>query len=183
MVGQLFVRYGLGPLEVAFLGNSWVDPRGGGESAFQDIGVGAKVRLAQGIGGRADLSLQGLITGPTGGESVTADEWIPTLVGLLDVGLTDRAGLSVNLAAQQGTGAVVDQLTATITPGLALTDRLSTYGGWAGVFNEVADTHWWEGGFAYQASPDMQLDLNAATSTDGDQWFVGFGMAVRTGVR
>jgi hypothetical protein len=186
-LGQLFVRYGLGRLELEFLGSSWVDVRSPADGAdmdgFEDAAVGAKVRLGQGIGGRMDLSLQGLLTLPTGSDGVGSEEWLPALVALADVGLGESTAVSLNLGARKGSGAVPDQLAASVTPALSLSDRLSGYAGWAGTFDDSDSVHWLEAGLAFLATPDVQLDINGATSPDTDQWFVGLGMAVRTGSR
>jgi len=182
-LGQLFVRYGVGRFELELLGNSWVKVREGGPDGFEDPGLGAKVRLAQGIGGRADVSLQGLLTAPAGSDAFTADEWLPALVALADVGLGTSGSMGVNLGYRFGRGPVDGALFASVTPGLSLANDLGAYAGWAGSFAESGDTNWIEGGLAFVASPDLQLDLNAATSPDTDQWFVGVGVAVRTRTR
>jgi hypothetical protein len=162
-LGQIFVRYGI--------------------AGFEDVGVGAKVRIAQGVGGRADVSVQGLLTAPTGSDGVSSEEWIPTLVALTDVGLGGSAAMGVNLGFRKGSGDVADQGFASVTPSVSVAEGLSAYAGWAGSFADGGNVHWLEGGMAFLAGPDLQFDLNAATSPDTDQWFVGVGMAVRTGVR
>lgn len=182
-VGQLFVRYGLGALELEFLGNSWVTVRDGGPDGFEDVGVGAKVRVAQGISDRADLSFQGLLTAPTGGDAFTADEWVPTVVALMDVSLGATSGMGVNFGYRFGPGDLDGLVFTSVTPAISLTDQLGAYGGWAGNFFEGGDTHWIEGGLAYLVTSDLQLDLNGAASPDTDRWFIGVGMAVRTGAR
>lgn len=182
-LGQLFVRYGFGRFEVEFLGNSWVKIQDGGPDGFQDLGVGAKVRLAEDVGGRANISLQGLLSTPTGSDAFTADEWLPTLVGLADIGLGATTGVSVNAGYQFGAGNVDGSFFASVTPGISLTDRVGAFAGWAGSFSDGGDTNWIEGGLTFLANADLQLDVNGATSPDTDQWFFGVGMAIRTGIR
>lgn len=185
-IGQLLVRYGIAGVELEFLGNSWVNSRGegaNGADGFEDAAVGVKVPVARGIGDRADLSLQGLLTVPTGSEGLGSDEWIPTVVALADVALGEAAALGVNLGFSKGSGAVEDQVTASVTPSVGLTASLSAYAGWAGSFVDGTQSDWLEAGLAYLSGPDLQLDLNGAISPDTDRWFVGVGMAVRTGSR
>jgi hypothetical protein len=182
-LGQLFVRYGLAGVEAELLVNSYRVGLDDAADGFEDVAVGAKVPIARGVGGRADLSLQGLVTLPTGAAGVGGDAVAPTVVALADIGLAAGSALSVNVAGTRGSGAVPDQILATVTPSLALSDRSSGYAGWAATFSEGADVHWLEGGVAFFASPDVQLDVNGAASLDTDQWFVGVGMAVRTGAR
>lgn len=182
-LGQLFVRYGFGRFEVEFLGNSWIKVQDGGPDGFQDLGVGAKVRLAEDVGGRANLSLQGLLSTPSGSDAFTADEWLPTLVGLADIGLGATTGVSVNAGYQFGAGNVDGSFFTSVTPGISLTDQVGAYAGWAGSFSDSGDTNWIEGGLTFLANSDMQLDVNGATSPDTDQWFIGAGIAIRTGTR
>lgn len=183
-LGQLFVRYGMGAFELEFLGNSWIQVQDGGPEGFQDLGVGAKLRVARGIGGRADLSLQGTVSAPTGSDGIGSDEWVPTLVALSDVSLGDASAVSVNVGWQLPAGTLDDALLfASVTPSLALTDRVGAFAGWAGSFWDGGDESWIEGGLTLLAGPDLQLDVNGATSPDTDRWFVGVGAAVRTGGR
>jgi hypothetical protein len=182
-LGQLFVRYGFGAFEVEVLGNSWVKVQDGGPDGFQDLGVGAKVRVAEGIGGRANLSLQGLLSVPVGSDEFTSDEWQPTLVALADIGLGATTAVSVNAGYQVGTGDLDGAFFASVTPGISLTDQVGAYAGWAGSFSGGGDTNWIEGGVTFLANSDMQLDVNGATSPDTDAWFLGVGMAIRTGTR
>ena len=182
-LGQLFVRYGFGAFELEFLGNSWVKVGDGGPDGFQDLGVGAKVRVAEGIADRANLSLQGILSVPVGSDPFTSDEWTPTLVALADIGLGANTAMGVNAGYQVGTGDVDGAFFASVTPGISLTDQVGAYAGWAGSFSDGGDANWIEAGLTFLASPDMQLDLNGATSPDTDQWFLGVGMAVRTGRR
>lgn len=182
-LGQLFVRYGFPAFEAELLVNSYRLGIEDEVDGFEDVAVGAKVRVARRVGGRADLSLQGLVSLPTGAAGVGSDEVVPSLVALADIGLGEASALSVNLAGQLGTGAVRDQLLVTVTPSLMLSERTSGYAGWAATFADGGNAHWLEGGVAIFASPDVQLDLNGAASVDTDQWFVGVGMAVQTGAR
>ena len=182
-LGQLLVRYGFGRFEVEVLGNSWVKVQDGGPDGFQDLGVGAKVRVAEDVGGRANISLQGLLSTPTGSDAFTSDEWLPTLVGLADIGLGATTAVSVNAGYQFGAGTVDGSVFASVTPGISLTDQVGAYAGWAGAFSDGGDTNWIEGGVTFLANSDMQLDVNGATSPDTDAWFFGLGMAIRTGTR
>lgn len=187
-VGEVLVRAGVQGVEVQLFGNSFVVQRSEtpgfrDEEGFQDAGVGLKVPVVRGAGDRLNLSLQGLLTAPTGGELFTADEWVGALNALADVTLSDRAGVSVNLGVEEGAGALGETYSVIVTPGLALGDGIGIYGGWAGFFSDAGDIDYGEAGLTYLASDDVQIDVNGGWGLGSDEWFVGAGVAMRWGAR
>jgi hypothetical protein len=185
-IGEVLVRAGVRGVEVQLFGNSFVVQRGETPSAldeegFQDAGVGLKVPLLRGAGDRLSLSLQGLLTAPTGADLFTADEWIGALNALADVSLGDRVGLSVNLGIEEGVGALDESYSVIVTPGIALGNGFGVYGGWAGFFTDAGDVDYGEAGLTYVPSDHVQVDVNGGWALDGDEWFVGAGLAMRWG--
>lgn len=187
-IGEVLVRAGVSGVEVQLFGNSFVVQRSEAfpvldEEGFQDAGVGLKVPVVRGAGDRLNLSLQGLLSAPTGGQLFTADEWVGALNALADVSLSDRAGVSVNLGIEEGVGALGESYSVIVTPGIALGDGFGAYGGWAGFFTDAGDVDYGEAGLTYLASDDLQVDLNGGWGLDSDEWFVGAGVAMRWGAR
>lgn len=183
--GQALVRIGVPGVELEILANSFVVTRGDQPSSvlddegFQDLGFGIKAPLARGLGGRANLSVQGILTAPTGSDGFTSDEWVPALVLLADLGLSERLGVGVNVGYQAGPGVLSEVTSVIVTPSVSLGGGVGAYAGWAGAFTSGTDTHFAEAGFVYLANADIQLDLNAGWDVDRDDWFLGAGLALR----
>ena len=184
--GEVLVRAGLAGVELQLFGNSLVVQRSDAlpvldDEGFQDLGVGLKVPLLRDVGERMNVSLQGVLTAPTGSALFTNDEWVGALNALFDVSLTDAAGLSINLGVEEGVGGSDAVVSAVVTPGVSLRGGFGAYGGWAGYFVEDGDVNYGEAGLTYLAGDDVQLDLNGGWGLDSDEWFLGAGIAVRWG--
>lgn len=183
--GQVLVRIGVPRVELEVFANSFIVTRSDSPSSglddegFEDVGVGIKAPLARAIGGRANLSLQGILTAPTGSDGFTSDEWVPALVLLADVGLAEGLGVGVNVGYRAGPGVLSDVTSVIVTPSWSVAAGLVGYAGWAGAFTSEADTHFAEAGFAYLANGDVQLDVNGGWDVDRDDWFLGAGVALR----
>lgn len=183
--GQALVRVGVPGVELELFANSFVVARSDlpssafDDEGFQDVGVGIKAPLARDVGGRADFSVQGLLTAPTGSDGFTSDEWVPALVLLADIRLADRLGAGVNVGYQAGPGELSDVTSVIVTPSLSLGGGVGAYAGWAGAFTSDVDTHFAEAGFVYLANASIQLDVNAGWDVDRDDWFLGAGAALR----
>lgn len=185
--GQALVRVGAPGFEVEIFANSYVVTRSDlpsgalDDEGFQDVGVGFKLPIARDVGGRLNLSLQGVLTAPSGSEAFTGDEWIPAFNALADVALGDRSGLSVNFGYQTGPGTLEGVTTVIVTPGISLEGGVGLYAGWAGLFAGGSATHVAEAGLSYLASADVQLDVNGGWDVERENWFLGAGVAVRWG--
>ena len=181
------MRVGAPGFEVELFANSYVITRSDvpsgavDDEGFQDVGVGFKVPIARDVRGRLNLSLQGVLTAPSGSDAFTSDEWIPAVNALADVALGDRSGLSVNVGYQAGPGTLEDVTTVIVTPGLSLEGRVGLYAGWACLFAAGSATHVAEAGLSYVASADVQLDVNGGWDVEREDWFLGAGVAVRWG--
>jgi hypothetical protein len=184
-IGQLLIRAGAPWFELEVFANSYVITRSdltddvGDDEGFQDLAIGVKVPLLVGAGGRLSLSAQGILQTPSGSDIFTNDEWVPTANLLLDLGISDRLAVSVNTGYQAGPGTVDDVFTLFVTPGVDLGGGFGAYAGWAGFFSDLGNTHFGEGGITYLANSNVQLDLNSGWDVDTDDYFLGFGLAVR----
>jgi hypothetical protein len=185
-VGQLLVRVGFSIVELELFGNSWArstdDVSDEAESGLQDLGFGAKVPIARGVGGRADVSLQGVVSAPTGSAAFSDEAWGFDVNALADVALGGPLAVSLN-AGINGTRGRSTDWSLIVTPAVSLAGGFGAYAGWAGTLSSEADTHVLEGGVTYLPRPDLQLDLNGGFDIDRDAWFVGGGVAVRAGAR
>lgn len=187
-IGELLFRAGVGGVELQIFANSFVVTRSDAipaldEEGFADMGVGVKVPVARDVGDRMNLSVQGVLTAPTGSEAFSNDEWVAALNALADIGLSDRAGVSVNLGVTEGAGGSGETVSLIVTPGVALSDAVGAYAGWAGFFADGGDVNFGEAGLTFLLDDDAQLDVNGGWALDADDWFFGAGIAVRFGNR
>ena len=185
-IGEVFLRYGVGGLELELLLNSFTavrseDPNGFRTEGLQDAGLGVKLPLFRSPDGRANVSLQGLLAVPTGVDAFTDDEWVPAVNALADLSISERVALALNVGYRAGPGTLENGVSVSVTPGVALSGGFGLYGGWAGSFSGGEATHFGESGLTYLLNEGVQLDLNSGWSVDTADWFFGGGVAVRWG--
>jgi hypothetical protein len=178
-LGQGLFRIGLPAIELQAILNSFQTQLDGGASGFQDFGIGAKARIVEKDGTR--LAFLASLLLPTGAEAFTVGEAVMGASLLYATPLTTALGLSVNgrysIGFEQGDGL----FTLIITPGLAIPgdSGLAVYGGYAGFYGSGSPYHWLEGGVTLALGTETQLDANAGWTVDGDDYFVGLGLAWR----
>ena len=180
-IGELVVRIGAPGVEVEVFGNSFVSSPG--DTGLQDFGLGVKVPVLRDVGDRMNLSLQGIVTAPTGSDAFTNGEWVGGLNLLSDIGLSDGVGLSINAGVAEAGGGAGETFTLIVTPGVSLTDVVSAYAGWAGFFADTGHVNFGEGGLTFLMNDDAQLDVNGGWALDAEGWFFGAGVAIRWGNR
>lgn len=175
--GQLLLRFGLGPFEARLLPGSAIVQNE--DFGLVDPALGLKVPLVRG-----DVRLSTVLTTTLalGADAYSAGEatGAVTLVG--EGSLSDVLGLAINA----GYGFPWDDpgtatYTLIVTPGLSVTSvrGLSVYGGYAGFYSDVDDTHFVEAGLAYASDIDTQYDINLGLNTESRRFFVGVGIAHR----
>lgn len=191
--GELLVRIGMGERWEARLGigsYARVETPLDDVTGFEDPSVGMKVRFTDGpdqlAPGQPAVALILLTSIPAGDEDLTDDEWVPAAKLALGWSLTPRFSLSSNLNYAYATDGDdrFHQITGTLSTGISITDRLSSYVEWFGFSEEAKDgptTHYVNGGVTYSINDDLQVDARAGTGlNDADpDWFVGVGAAIR----
>ncbi|HEX9945053.1 MAG TPA: transporter [Thermoanaerobaculia bacterium] len=196
-LGEVLVRIGAGERLEARLGlGSYgrVDPGlpvTGTVSGYEDPSVGLKVRLTEDdpdllAPGHPAMALLFATTLPLGSDELTSDEWQPEAKLALSWALTDRWSLGSNLgyAYPAGEDERFHQLSASLTAGLSLTERLGVYLEGFGFSKESTDgsgTRYVNSGLTWLLSNDLQLDVRIGAGLDDPHpnWFAGLGAAVR----
>jgi len=183
-LGQLLFRTGVvNGLELQGQFNSLVFDRGGeaDRDGFQDLGLGAKLRLIPDGPGGMSLSLQGLVSFPTGSGFASSGEVVPAVALLADVPVAPNVGLSGNVAFGGWLADAEDLVTLTLTPSVALptSKPMGIFLGYAGFFAASQNQHFLEGGVTWLPTPDLQLDANGGLDPDSGDYFMGIGVATR----
>ena len=191
--GEILVRYGLGENLEARLGvGSWtrIDVPGDQLEGFEDPTVGLKVRLTPPVDDRPPgFPAVSLIVGtsvPVGSEELTADEWEPEARLAFDWILTDMLTLGANLglAFPTADGDRFDQVLASVTAGIAATDRLGVFVETYGFSQEEEDgdaTQYVDTGVTFALTDDLQLDarIGFGLNDPSPERFIGVGAAFR----
>lgn len=178
-MGQVLLRYGFNEeLEFRALLNSLsVTDVANVNPGFQDMGLGLKYNLIS-EEGKPNVSALAELSLPVGSANFTNDAWIPSFGLLADHSINEDWALSSNLVYSFGLDNASDHLLFTLTPGVALTDHLSGYFGYALMNTEAADAmHWAEGGFALRLPSGIQLDFNCGFAAVQEAFFLGTGIA------
>jgi hypothetical protein len=191
--GEVLVRLGMTERLEARLGvGSWtrIDFPGGELDGYEDPTVGLKVRLTPPVDDRppgfpaASLLLSTSV--PVGSEELTTDEWEPEARVALDWILTDllSLGANVGIAYPSAGGDRFDQLLASVTLGIAATDRLGVFVETYGFSEEEPEgdaTQYVDTGVTFALTDDLQLDarIGFGLNDPSPERFVGVGVAAR----
>lgn len=191
-VGEVLVRIGAGERLEARLGvGSWtrVDVPGAELDGYEDPSVGLKVRLTPPVDDRPPgfpaASLLLSTTVPVGSDELTTDEWEPEARVALDWILTDLLSLGANVGiAWPSDGDRFDQLLASVTLGIAATDRLGVFVETYGFSEEEPEgdaTQYVDTGVTFALTDDLQLDarIGFGLNDPSPERFVGVGIAAR----
>ena len=192
-VGEILVRLGLGERLEARLGvGSWtrLDAPGVEIDGYEDPTVGLKVRLTPPVDDRPPgFPAVSLLLGtsvPVGSEELTTDEWEPEARVALDWILTDLLSLGANLgvAFPSDGGDQFDQILASVTLGIAATDRLGVFVETYGFSEEEPEgdaTQYVDTGVTFALTNDLQLDarIGFGLNDPSPERFVGVGVAAR----
>jgi len=192
-LGEILVRLGVGERLEARLGvGSWtrIEAPGAEADGYEDPSVGLKVRLTPPVDDRppgfpaAAILLSTSV--PVGSEELTSDEWEPEARLALDWILTDLLSLGANVGVAFPTdgGDRFDQILASVTFGIAATDRLGVFVETYGFSEEEPDgesTQYVDTGVTFALTDDLQLDarIGFGLNDPSPERFVGVGAAVR----
>ncbi len=191
--GEILVRYGLTENVEARLGvGSWtkIDFRGERFEGYEDPVVQVKVRLTPPADDRPPgFPAVALLVGtsvPVGSEELTADEWEPKALLAFDWALTDLLSLGANagVAFPTAGGDRFDQILASVSLGIAATDRLGVFVETYGFSEEEPDgdsTQYVDTGVTYGLTDNLQLDarIGFGLNDPSPERFVGAGVVAR----
>ena len=165
------------------------DVNGLGANGADDLYLGFKVGLTPQAGLRPEMALIPQMTVPTGGSSTTNDEVLPGLNWIYGWGINDcvstAGSTQFNRAVDDGSGQNYTEWAQSWTFAYSLCDRWSAYTEYFGLFPTGADTarpeNYFNGGFTYLVTDDMQWDIRGGVGLDGnaDDYFFGTGLAIR----
>lgn len=192
-VGELLVRYSFAENVEARLGvGSWtrIDVPGGQLDGYEDPVVQVKVRLTPPADDRPPgFPAVALLVGtsvPVGSEELTADEWEPEALLAFDWVLTDllSLGANVGVAFPTADGDRLNQVLASVSLGIAATDRLGVFVETYGFSEEEPDgdaTQYVDTGVTFALTDDLQLDarIGFGLNDPSPERFVGVGAVVR----
>src|SRR5215210_560573 len=192
-VGELLVRYGLRDDLEARLGvGSWTRIEAPGEEidGAEDPELGLKIRLTPPADDRPPgypaVALLLATTVPVGSEELTTDTWDPTALLAFDWELTDLLSLGTNLGISYPSedDDRFDQILASVTLGIAATDRLGVFVETYGFSQEEPDgdaTQYADTGVTFTLTDSVQLDarIGFGLNDPSPERFVGVGGAVR----
>ena len=155
----------------------------------EDIYLGAKIGLTPQEGALPETALLVNLVVPSGSLSLTAGEVLPGVTYIYAWELDNGWGLAGqtqgNRALDEGTGNPYLEFSQAIVAGTSLTDRIGYYAEWYCLIPDGADTapveHYFDTGFTYGVSNDLQLDVRfgIGLNDDSDDYFVGTGIVKR----
>lgn len=158
-------------------------------SGSEDLVAGFKFGLTEQQGFLPEMAAISQVRIPTGGRGFSSDEVLPGGALLYSWELNDRFSLGANTgfnqAIDQGSTNKYDEWFQSFSLGMAITDRLGTYGEWFTLQPSGADTvlpeHYVDGGFTYLITNDMQFDVYGGYGLNdvADDYFIGSGLSVR----
>lgn len=158
-------------------------------SGGEDLYLGFKIGLTPQDDFLPEMALIPQMTVPTGADAFTSDEALPGLNWIYSWGINDFLSIAgstqFNRARDEATSATYTEWAQSLTAGYSLTDELGAYTEWYAFFPNGAETarveHYFNGGFSYLLSDDIQWDIRAGTGLTGasDDFFAGTGLAIR----
>lgn len=158
-------------------------------SGTEDLYLGFKIALTPQEGFLPEMAIIPQMTVPTGSNAFTSNETLPGVNWIYGWEINDfisTAGSSqFNRAVDGGSGNNYTEWAQSWTVAYSLTDELGAYTEWYGLFPTSADTdqtqHYFNGGFTYLLSDDVQFDIRAGVGLNdaADDYFIGTGLSIR----
>lgn len=154
----------------------------------QDIYLGFKIGLTPQEGILPEMAIMPQMTVPTGSNAFTNDEVLPGVNWIYGWSLTDDIGIAGSTQfnrAIDDSGEGYIEFAQSATCAMSLTDEWGAYAEWFAFLPSGADTarveHYFNGGFTYLLSNDVQWDIRAGTglTSSADDFFVGTGLSIR----
>ena len=158
-------------------------------NGLEDVYLGFKIGLTPQEGILPEMAIIPQMTVPTGHEDFTNDEALPGVNWLYSWAINDTFAIGGstqgNRSIDEGTGQAYWETAQSMTAVVTLSDELSAYTEWYAFFPHSADTaqveHYFNGGFAYLISNDIQFDIRVGRGLNqaADDFFVGTGLTIR----
>ena len=155
----------------------------------EDLYLGFKIGLTPQEGILPEMALIPQMTVPTGSAPFNNNQLLPGVNWIYGWEINDfisTAGSSqFNRAVDEVTGDNYVEFAQSWTIGYSLSERLGAYTEWFAFFPSGADTakpqHFFNGGFAFLAGDNIQLDVRAGVGLNdaADDYFLGSGASVR----
>lgn len=157
----------------------------------EDLYLGVKLGLTEQKGVLPESALIVQMTVPTGHRDFTAGRVLPGINYLfgwdvIEDRLTFAGSIQANRAIDAESHGYVE-LAQSLTVGYGLTEKLGAYTEWfafypaGAIAPDVAPQHYFNGGFTYRFTPNLQFDIRAGIGLNrhADNFFAGTGFAVR----
>ena len=158
-------------------------------SGTEDLYVGFKIGLTPQQGILPEMALIPQMNLPTGSPAFTSSRIEPGLNWIYSWKISDlvsTAGSTQgNRRIDATTGSDYLEMAQSWTIACSCTEKLGAYTEWFALIPNDADTdqtqHFFNGGFTYLISNDVQFDIRAGLGLNGaaDDYFVGTGLSVR----
>lgn len=195
-VGEPLLRYGILAewleLRLALFpttANSVTGAMRTSNSGLEDLYAGFKIGLTPQEGFLPEMALIPQATLPTGDPAFTNDDVLPGVNWIYAWQVNDfisTGGSSqFNRSRDDGTLDTYVEFAQSWVIGYALAERLGAYTEWFAFVPSGAATakpqHFFNGGFTYLLTQDMQFDVRAGAGLNGaaDDYFVGTGLSIR----
>lgn len=154
-----------------------------------DLYLGFKIGLTPQQGLLPEMALIPQATVAAGAGAFTTNEFLPgaNLIYGWEVNdwLSTAGQTQFNRAIDDGTGDAYTEWSQSWTVAYSLSDQLGAYTEWFALIPHSADTaqteHYFNGGFTWLLSNDIQWDIRAGTGLNGAaaDYFVGTGLSLR----
>lgn len=185
-LGEILFRIGILPRTELRVGlNSFVtvDGPAGDPSGLEDVSIGTKIELVDGLGARPGTAILLGTTVPTGDGDVADEEWQPEAILALAWDLSGRVGLGANVGWTYA-GTDDDRFhegKGSLALGIALDDRVGVFAEGFGFVSEEDDPAFADAGVTLLFGDDFQLDgrVGAGLNDEASDWFVGLGATRR----
>ncbi len=157
-------------------------------SGWEDLYIGCKLGLTPQSGWLPEMCLIPQMTVPTGGSAFTNDRSLAGVNWCYGWDVNDHWAIGASTQFNRSlddSGEIYTEWAQSITLVRTWTESLSSYTEWFGIFPDGGQTatvqHYFNGGFAYLLSPDVQWDIRAGVglSEASDDFFVGTGLSIR----
>jgi len=158
-------------------------------SGMEDMYVGFKIALTPQEGCLPEMALLPQAFVPAGSKAFTREEVLPGLNWIYSWELTDN----ISTAGSTQVNRAIDDMTTDAhllfaqswTVAYSLCENLGAYTEWFALIRSSADTdrttHFFNGGFTYLISDDVQWDIRAGVGLNGAaaDYFFGSGLSIR----